>query len=536
MAEYINNDSYQIGDTVIISRNTGKNIGKIEEIQQTEGTFTYTEFQAPGESQVPRQSHHGKFELIKSDIVCKEDLRSVLQKCFVYKLKEYIKLSREERTSKDNYVVRQFYEEERKILRPEILERECFDSIIVNPDDELIQCHCGKFYRVSCISEENSICDSCGIDMLSDQAIGSELEKRQKDPIFLDSMVPLKKLNSGFDFSSASNILSTMSNNNNMILNNQLDSRDNYGSKRIKLGSLSSNEKLKKVNELKKRVTDKANSQLDKFKQSMQLSRQIPEQERIRQKIRENFFFAVIYGFEEFRIRHEKKPNYFDVFDQEAIKKLLAMDVKSEIDFVKTITLAIEANLYHKYNRNVGKTSEYTSKSRTIVLNLKHERNFELRLKILLEDISPSEQAGMSEEELAPKSVHNERQQKQQEFFSAREITEQWKTIGKNHKDELDINDTEDQKFGPPVALTMANGDMHQSARVHYQNYQNVNEVNNEKSNIKENIIEETRGIDKDIQETMQGLEYSKFKQKCIERYEEYLPKEVAVELQACLN
>ena len=40
----------------------------------------------------------------------------------------------------------------------------------------------------------------------------------------------------------------------------------------------------------------------------------------------------------------------------------------------------------------------------------------------------------MSEEELAPKSVHNERQQKQQEFFSAREITEQWKTIGKNHK------------------------------------------------------------------------------------------------------
>ena len=91
-----------------------------------------------------------------------------MQKCFVYKLKEYIKLSREERTSKDNYVVRQFYEEERKILRPEILERECFDSIIVNPDDELIQCHCGKFYRVSCISEENSICDSCGIDMLSD--------------------------------------------------------------------------------------------------------------------------------------------------------------------------------------------------------------------------------------------------------------------------------------------------------------------------------------------------------------------------------
>lgn len=133
---------------------------------------------------MPRQPYHGKCELIKSDIVRKEDLRTVISKCFVYKLKEYVKLSRDERNSKGNYVVRQFYEEERKILRPESLERECFDGIIINPDDELIQCHCGKFYRVSCISEENSICDSCGIDMLNDGPLGSELEKRRKDPIF----------------------------------------------------------------------------------------------------------------------------------------------------------------------------------------------------------------------------------------------------------------------------------------------------------------------------------------------------------------
>ena len=32
---------------------------------------------------------------------------------------------------------------------------------------------------------------------------------------------------------------------------------------------------------------------------------------------------------------------------------------------------------------NINKTSEYTSKSRFIVLNLKHERNFDLRLKII---------------------------------------------------------------------------------------------------------------------------------------------------------
>jgi hypothetical protein len=110
------------------------------------------------------------------------------------------------------------------------------------------------------------------------------------------------------------------------------------------------------------------------------------------------------------------------------------MDAKTEIDFVKTITLAIEANLYHKFNRNVGKTSEYTNRSRFIVLNMKHERNFDLRLKILVEDITPSELADMNEDELAPKSVHDERLAKQQEFFNAKMVTDDMKYIGKSRK------------------------------------------------------------------------------------------------------
>jgi hypothetical protein len=95
---------------------------------------------------------------------------------------------------------------------------------------------------------------------------------------------------------------------------NNVMAREAISGKRVKLAKLNSNEKAKKSTELKKRVTDRANGLLDKFKQSMQLSRQIPEQERVRQKIRENFFFSVIYGFEELRLKYDSEPESFGIF------------------------------------------------------------------------------------------------------------------------------------------------------------------------------------------------------------------------------
>lgn len=212
------------------------------------------------------------------------------------------------------------------------------------------------------------------------------------------------------------------------------------------------------------------------------------------------------------------------------------MDSKAEIDFVKTITLAIEANLYHKFNRNVGKTSEYTQRSRFIVLNLKHERNFDLRLKILLEDISPSELAGMGEDELAPKSVHNERQQKQQEFFNAREITDDFKVLAKSHKGDLDIGDIEEQKIklAPPVALDNNNGDTSSNKRA--EGKKSIGKASDTDKNGKNSETEElAKVIDKDIQEMMNGVSYEDFKIKCLDRYSKYLPKEIAEELEQAL-
>lgn len=52
-----------------------------------------------------------------------------------------------------------------------------------------------------------------------------------------------------------------------------------------------------------KKVDIKAHTHLEKYKHSTSISIQLPEQERIRQKIRENFFYALIFGLEECKFK-----------------------------------------------------------------------------------------------------------------------------------------------------------------------------------------------------------------------------------------
>lgn len=115
-----------------------------------------------------------------------------------------------------------------------------------------------------------------------------------------------------------------------------------------------------------KKVDQKAQQLLEKFKHSNPLSAQLPEQERIRQRIRENFFYALVFGLEECKIRQQN--NETEDMSQHIvdISKLLMKDEKSQIEHIKNITLSIEANLYHKYNKEIGKSSAYINKSRVV--------------------------------------------------------------------------------------------------------------------------------------------------------------------------
>jgi hypothetical protein len=130
--------------------------------------------------------------------------------------------------------------------------------------------------------------------------------------------------------------------------------------------ALTQNSEEKRQELLLKKVDQKAQQMLDKYRHSNPLSTQLPEQERIRQKIRENFFYALVFGLEECKVKQFN--NQTDDMHEHIVEisKFLMKDEKSQLEHIKNITLSIEANLYHKYNKEVGKSSAYITKSRMV--------------------------------------------------------------------------------------------------------------------------------------------------------------------------
>jgi hypothetical protein len=141
----------------------------------------------------------------------------------------------------------------------------------------------------------------------------------------------------------------------------------------ISIKSLTENAEEKQFENMIKKVEAKAQLHVEKFRQSMQLSIQLPEAERIRQKIRENFFYSLVFGLEELKIKENTNstsgtPTSFSETREFTVEiaKFLMRDEKGQLEQIKNLTLSIEANLYHKYNKDVSKSSIYSSKSRLV--------------------------------------------------------------------------------------------------------------------------------------------------------------------------
>lgn len=130
--------------------------------------------------------------------------------------------------------------------------------------------------------------------------------------------------------------------------------------------ALTENIDEKKNDILLKKVDQKAQQLLEKFRHSNPMSIQLPEQDRVRQKIRENIFYALVFGLEECKLKQATGQSSEMRDWLVEISKLLMKDEKSQLDHVKTITMGIESNLYHKYNKEVSKTSAYSNKSRLV--------------------------------------------------------------------------------------------------------------------------------------------------------------------------
>jgi len=143
----------------------------------------------------------------------------------------------------------------------------------------------------------------------------------------------------------------------------------------------------------------------------------------------------------------------------------------------------------------------------------------------------------MTEDELAPKSVYTERLAKQQEFFNSKMMTDDAnKYIIKNRKGDIDICDLSAKEvvYEIPSSLEVnqdKNGgktDMSLTKKKTLDDSMDENTSENEYNY----EMDDEKTSQKDIIESFKNLSWDKFRVKCTERYEEYLPVEVASELQ----
>ena len=143
----------------------------------------------------------------------------------------------------------------------------------------------------------------------------------------------------------------------------------------------------------------------------------------------------------------------------------------------------------------------------------------------------------MSEDDLAPISVFTERLAKQQEFFNSKMMTDDAnKYIIKNRKGDIDICDLSAKEVAYEIPSSLEvnhdkNGgkaDMSLTRKKTLEDSMDENTSENEYNY----EMDDEKTSQKDIIESFKNLSWDKFRVKCSERYEEYLPVEIATELQ----
>lgn len=485
----------KIGDTVIIRGELNKqSIGKVEDIKHEHGTFAYYEYLRPEEVPGGRKPYHGKSELIKSDRILEAKVSDVLGKCQIFKFNKYV--TGDYDTSIPTFVFRQYYDATNKKLMPEKLETQYLDKV-VNPDEELM----ANTY----LNTE----DNFGREAFDDDFLG----KRKPHSGGQETVIPLKKQKAGFDFTAFTNKETKPTDK-----KTQPAAASKKVPEKIKVVSmkaLTENPDERKMEMLMKKVDQKALQLLEKFRHSNPMSIQLPEQDRVRQKIRENLFYALVFGLEECRLR-QLSGQSGDMRDYLVeVSKLLMKDEKSQLEHVKTLTMAIESNLYHKYNKEVSKTSAYSDRSRLIFMNLKHKKNFDLRLRVLVDAVTPSQLCSMSEDELAPKVVKNLRKEEQEKYLNSKLIEEEERYITKATKNEMMVGAPEDNGL-PPLAIEP--GTEAESRRQTTRNQLTSDEV--------EGFDEEAEipsKVEKQVKDIYEELNPRKFAEKAEKRIKDYL-------------
>lgn len=132
--------------------------------------------------------------------------------------------------------------------------------------------------------------------------------------------------------------------------------------------------------------------------------------ERIRFQSRKKFFVYVLYGLFEIREMKGILPDTFGDEYQDQVKSIMELTTQGLYKQANLKAMAIETNLYQAFNsqgsyirgRGFGfqVSHEYKEKFRTLAMNMKDDKNTELRLKIIFGVLTPKQLCLLSEADL----------------------------------------------------------------------------------------------------------------------------------------
>lgn len=386
---------FKTGDHVLIKNEFESKpvIGKIEEILPAKNineiTIRYNLFMYPEDTNEGRQEHNGKNEIYKTGEIEKEFYTNIISKCDVVSYEIYMKKVLLKQNVKDVYFYRQKYSKEDDAYLPD-LDPICFCNKIFNPDREFSQCSkCKEYFHMKCYhNAQNKKCPNVNCTNNLSLQFASSIKREEKR------------------------------------LGHKRERQDNDKDK--------GEERYRNLPEANKNYLIQYIDKLEKM--NSMLSKTLNEGQKARQNAHDKILYSLLYGIEELKV---KSNDFWDKKAKQDKKLKLSKENLKDDNFISNYsnTLSYEIEYYIYLANKETISSAYKKKLLMLYTNLIDDRNTELRISILLGEISPSKLAEMSSEELAPSSVKKRRIEQQNKYFKEQVLMEEdAKIIAKNHK------------------------------------------------------------------------------------------------------
>jgi len=397
-------------------------IGKIEEIQG--GSFTYAIYYRPEDTNIGREPYHSKKEVFKTSDIERTELENIISKCEVYKLKRYLKCSSEEKFNDKTFFFRQAYDPLTHKFSPE-LEPECFCGKFINPDDEIVECpgtNCEKLYHYTCITLDNNNCLACNSQLIIEES-GEGYKKIKLDA---ENSIALT--------GTSRNMYEEMKN---AMKDDGLRMKAVPLAKKISqnppdISRVKSDPKKRRVfPNVSEAQEEKILKKIDEFSRNNS-TKNMTDSEKTRQKTRESLYKYLLYGFEELRAKNELTGN-LELLQEE--RKMLSMSDNKAYEHTLNIAREVEATIFAYFKSDLKR---YLPKIKILLQFLIHEKNYELRVKILTKRMTAQEICVAKDSELAPSSVNRSIEQRKEELLKESMLREE-KNIVKTHKGETVI-------------------------------------------------------------------------------------------------